>query len=143
MNFYDFLQLCKYYVKIICTKDKRKGEQMEKHIMNLLTIQWKLYVSNTKQGWKFTIELGFKNYVELCFSHIYCDFLWNNFCREFLMFGHAHIFFSFIMTNVACVVGPSVNTLRVQLIFPCKPSFCNLFEFPKTKSIKKSISSTP
>ncbi len=45
-------------------------------------------------------------------------------------------------TTVAFVVGPSVNTVRAQLIFPSKPNFCNLFEFPATKSTKKSISST-
>ncbi len=29
----------------------------------------------------------------------------------------------FMVTSVACVVGPSVNTLRAQLIFPSKPNF--------------------
>jgi hypothetical protein len=48
-----------------------------------------------------------------------------------------------IHTNVACVVGPSVNIWRVQLIFPSKPNFCNLFEFPATKITQKSISFTP
>jgi hypothetical protein len=28
-------------------------------------------------------------------------------------------------TNVACVIGPSANTSRAQLIFPCKANFCN------------------
>jgi hypothetical protein len=37
----------------------------------------------------------------------------------------------------------NVNTLMAQLIFPFKPNFCNLFEFPATKSTKKSISFTP
>jgi hypothetical protein len=46
-------------------------------------------------------------------------------------------------TSVACAVGPGVSTLRAQLIFPSKLDFCNLFEFPATKSTKKSISSTP
>jgi hypothetical protein len=45
--------------------------------------------------------------------------------------------------NVACDVGPTVNTLKAQLILPSKPNFCNLFEFPTTKSIQKSISFTP
>ncbi len=31
------------------------------------------------------------------------------------------------------------NTLKVQLIFPSKPNFCNFFEFPTTKSNKKKI----
>jgi hypothetical protein len=39
-------------------------------------------------------------------------------------------------------IGPSVNTLRAQLIFPYKPNFCNLFQIPATKSTQKSISST-
>jgi hypothetical protein len=43
-------------------------------------------------------------------------------------------------TSVACAVGPGVNTL---LVFSHKPNFCNLFEFPATKSTQKSISSTP
>jgi len=43
-------------------------------------------------------------------------------------------------TSVACAVGPSVNTL---LIFSYKLNFCNLFEFPATKSTQKTISSTP
>ncbi len=37
----------------------------------------------------------------------------------------------------------SVNTLRAQLIFPFKPIFCSLFEFPRTKFTQKLISSTP
>jgi hypothetical protein len=69
-----------------------------------------------------------------------------------------------IRTCVSCAVGPSVNTLnfffftfselkiskfgnvnslRAQLVFPSKPNFCNLFEFPAPKSTEKSISSTP
>jgi hypothetical protein len=49
----------------------------------------------------------------------------------------------FILISVACdVVDPSVNTLRVQLIFLSEPNFCYLFEFLVTKSIQKSISST-
>jgi hypothetical protein len=92
MIFYNYVNIM---WKLYAQKTKEKREQMENHIMSLLMYQWKLYVSKTKQGWKFTIELGFKNYVELCFSHIYCDFWCNNFCHELLMFGHAHIFFSF------------------------------------------------
>jgi hypothetical protein len=48
-----------------------------------------------------------------------------------------------IHTNVACAVGPSVNILRVELIFPSKPNFCNLFEFPAKKFTQKSTSFTP
>jgi hypothetical protein len=46
-------------------------------------------------------------------------------------------------TSVACAVGPGVITLRAQVIFPSKLNFCNLFEFPATKSTQKSISFTP
>jgi hypothetical protein len=45
--------------------------------------------------------------------------------------------------SVACVVGPSVNTLKVQVILPSEPNLCNLFESPATKSTQKSISFTP
>jgi len=45
--------------------------------------------------------------------------------------------------SVACAVGPSVNTLRAQLILPSEPNFCNFFEFPATKSSQKSIFFTP
>jgi hypothetical protein len=45
--------------------------------------------------------------------------------------------------NVACAVGPSVNTLKAQLILPSEPNFCNLFEFPTINSIQKSIFFTP
>jgi hypothetical protein len=48
-----------------------------------------------------------------------------------------------IHTNVAYAVGPSVNALRVQLIFPSKPNFCNLFEFSATKFTQNSIYFTP
>jgi hypothetical protein len=44
---------------------------------------------------------------------------------------------SFINTSVAFAIGSNANTLRVQLIFPSKPNFCNFFEFQATKSIKK------
>jgi hypothetical protein len=46
-------------------------------------------------------------------------------------------------TSVGCALGSIVNTLRAQLIFPSKPNFRNLFDFPATQSIQKSISSTP
>jgi hypothetical protein len=39
-------------------------------------------------------------------------------------------------TNVTCAIGPSVNTLKAQLIFPSKLNFCKLFEFLTTKSFK-------
>jgi len=41
-----------------------------------------------------------------------------------------------LYTSVVCAVGPSVNTLRAQLIFTYKPKFCNLFEFPQQISLK-------
>jgi hypothetical protein len=40
--------------------------------------------------------------------------------------------------SVAFVLGPSVNTLKVQLIFPFNPNFCNFFEFPTTKFTPKT-----
>ncbi len=40
--------------------------------------------------------------------------------------------------SVTYVVGPNVNTLEAQLIFPSKPNFCNFFEFPTTKFTKKT-----
>jgi hypothetical protein len=51
-------------------------------------------------------------------------------------------FFSLIITCVACAIGPSVNTLKTQPIFPSKDNFFNLFEFLK-KFTQKSVSSTP
>jgi hypothetical protein len=50
---YEFLWFLT--IKLYAQKIKDKREQMEKHVMNLVMIQWKSYVSNTKQGWKFTI----------------------------------------------------------------------------------------
>jgi hypothetical protein len=35
---YIFIQLCKYHVGVICIKGKK--EQMWKHIMSLVMIQW-------------------------------------------------------------------------------------------------------
>jgi len=55
------------------------------------------------------------------------------------LFNWAHSMFTY--TSVASAVHPSGNTLRAQLIFPSKPNFCNLFEFPATKSTQTSISS--
>ncbi len=43
------------------------------------------------------IELKYYNSVELCFFHINCGFSWNIFCHKLPMFGHTHIFFSFIV----------------------------------------------
>ncbi len=45
--------------------------------------------------------------------------------------------------NVACAVGPSVNKLRAQQIFPSKPYFCDFFKISETKSTQKSILFTP
>jgi hypothetical protein len=44
---------------------------------------------------------------------------------------------------VAYAIGPTMNTLRVQLIFPSNPNFCNLIELSTTKSPQKSISFKP
>jgi hypothetical protein len=38
---------------------------------------------------------------------------------------------------VICAIGPTMNTLRVQLIFPSNPNFSNLIEFSGTKSTQK------
>jgi hypothetical protein len=38
-----------------------------------------------------------------------------------------------IPNSVPHAIGPSVNTLRAQLIFASKPKFGNLFEFPAKK----------
>jgi hypothetical protein len=41
---------------------------------------------------------------------------------------------NFMMTSVASVIDPSVNTLRVpNRMFPPKNNFCNLFGFPTNK----------
>jgi hypothetical protein len=45
-----------------------------------------------------------------------------------------------IVMSVAFAVGPSVNTLKAQLVLPSEPNFCNLFEYPTRKSTQKSIS---
>jgi hypothetical protein len=37
INLWDFLQLCKYYVEVICTKGKK--EHMQMHIMSLVMIK--------------------------------------------------------------------------------------------------------
>jgi hypothetical protein len=50
--------------------------------------------------------------IKLMFYHEDCDNDETFFCHKFFMFGHVHIFF-FIITNVACVVDPNVNTFRV------------------------------
>jgi hypothetical protein len=51
MNLCDFLQLCKYYVWIICRKGKR--EQMWKHIMSLVMIHenYVFWTQNKNEGW--------------------------------------------------------------------------------------------
>jgi hypothetical protein len=44
---------------------------------------------------------------------------------------------SFIYFGVACTIDPSVNS-KIQ-ISPSKTRFCNLVEFPMTKTIPNSI----
>ncbi len=39
------------------------------------------------------------------------------------------LMFSLITTSVAYAIGPSVNTLKVQLIFPSKPNFAICLNF--------------
>jgi hypothetical protein len=77
INLCAFLQLCKYYVGVICTKGK--NEQMWNHIMSLVTIEWKC-VSNTQKNEVWWNNYNYYNYIELCFYYV--D-----------MFEHAHLFF--------------------------------------------------
>jgi len=60
-------------------------------------------------------------------------------CQVLNIIKTQKVSFQSIDISGACVVGPSVNTLRAQLIFPSRPNFCNLFEFLATKFPKKSI----
>jgi len=41
-----------------------------------------------------------------------------------------------IYTSVACAIGPSMNYLVIELIFPSKTTFYNLIKFPMTKLLK-------
>jgi hypothetical protein len=75
---------------------KGRREQMWKHVIKLIMIQWKCD-SNTKQEWRLIIKLKM---LEFCFYHVDCDLWLSIFCHEFFLFGHAHIFFTFI---VACI----------------------------------------
>ncbi len=59
--------------------------------------------------------------------------LWPLTCIMGVMYAYCVLIF----TSVACAIHPSVNRLRAQLIFPSKPNFCNLYEFPTTKSIQR------
>jgi len=53
INLYKFLQLCKYYVRVVCLKSQR--EQMSWHLYEFGNNLMKM-CSNTKQKWKLTIE---------------------------------------------------------------------------------------
>jgi hypothetical protein len=87
MNLCEFLSLCKYFVRIICTKCKK--EKIWKHNISLAMIQWK-HISNTKQEQRLTIKLKI---LKLCFYHINYHFWQSIFCYEFSMFEHAQFFF--------------------------------------------------
>jgi hypothetical protein len=50
-------------VGVICIKGKR--EQMQKHIVNLVMIQWNC-VLNKKQEWKLAIELKILKLCKTC-----------------------------------------------------------------------------
>ncbi len=60
-------------------------------------------------------------------------------CQVLNIIKTQNVSFQSIDISVACVVGPSVNTLRAQLIFPSGPNFCKLSEFPTTKFTQKII----
>jgi hypothetical protein len=83
--------------------------------------------TNVKADYEFDNDL-----VKMCFehktrmSHRSCDFLWNLFFYDFLMFGHAHIFSSFI---VICTHLKCYTTSDVQLIT------CALCEKKKLKKL--------
>jgi hypothetical protein len=60
-------------------------------------------------------------------------------CQVLNIIKTQKVSFQSIDISVARVVGPSVNTLRAQLIFPSRPNFCKLSEFPTTKFTQKII----
>ncbi len=90
------------------TKDRR--EQMWKHVIKLAMIQWKC-VSNTKQEWRLIIKLKM---LKLCFYHVDCDLWLSIFCHEFFLFGHAHIFFTFIAACI-CLKGGRQQVMVTSL----------------------------
>jgi hypothetical protein len=70
--------------------------------------------TNVKATYEFDndpMKMCFENKTKM--SHRSCDFLWNFFCHDFPMFGHAHIFSSFI---VICTHLKCYTTSDVQLI---------------------------
>jgi hypothetical protein len=88
-------------VGIVCTKGRR--EQMWKHVINLVMIQWKC-ASNTKQQWNLTVKLKILNYAFIKEIVIYDG------AYEFSMFGHAHFFLSLIVlcTHLRCYTTSDV-----------------------------------
>jgi hypothetical protein len=98
----DFLQLCKYYVRIICTKGKK--DHVWKHVMI-----WKWSYGNV-----FLTQIIMKvdHRFKILKSHTLW-FLWSVFCHVFPMFGHGHIFFFFI---VVCIHWTCHTTSVVHLI---------------------------
>ncbi len=67
---------------------------------------------------------------------------------NFLIFFPSHscqILFGLTLTSVGCVVGPSVNTLKSQLIFPFHtPIFAICLNFQQQQNpLKNQIPSTP
>jgi hypothetical protein len=67
---------------------------------------------------KTRMEVDHKiKYVRIVFSSCSCDFLWSIFCHEFSMFGHAHIFSSFILVciHLKCYITNDVHFIMCAL----------------------------
>jgi len=78
------LQLCTYYVKIIC-----KERINVKSCNEFSNDPMKMFFEHKK---RMKVHQIIK-YVKIVFSSWSCDFWWSIFCHEFSTFGHAHFFF--------------------------------------------------
>jgi hypothetical protein len=109
INLCNILQLCKYYVGGVC---KKKRDQMWKHVMNLVLIQWK-WVSNTKQEWSLTIELKI---LKLYIYHINFWFFMKYFLPwVFNIWECTLIFFIVFGTHLRCYTISDVHLIICAL----------------------------
>ncbi len=105
------MQICKYYVRVVCIKSKR--EQMLWHIREFGNNLMKMCF-DIEQKWKLIVEI---QKLKPCLYQVDCNIWWNIFCHEFFMFGLTHIFFSLI---VICNHFKSFTPNDVPLILMCE-----------------------
>jgi hypothetical protein len=121
-NLYDFLQLCTYYMRVVCITNVKTCNVFDNDPMKMFP----------KQKTRMKVKIKFKILKYCNFYQVNCNLWWNIFCDEFLNIWACKYFFSLL---VICIYLRCYTTNGFHLTLLCKTKWLKNLIDQKNKDV--------